>query len=282
MKTILSPAAMQAESLAWRREGRRIGLAPTMGFLHEGHLSLVDRARERADVVAVSIFVNALQFGLGEDYDTYPRDAERDLALCARRGVDVVFMPSQADLYASGHSVYVEETDLSAGLCGLSRPGHFRGVTTVVAKLFHLVLPDVAVFGLKDAQQARIIERMVRDLNFPTEIVIAPIVREPDGLAMSSRNTRLSTEDRARAVCLYRSLCLAERLYAEGITEAGRIRREMRETLRAAQADTDYVATVDYRSLHPVEEIRDETLVAVAARVGGVRLIDNTVIGGAA
>jgi pantoate--beta-alanine ligase len=237
-------------------------------------------ARERADVVVVSIFVNPLQFLPGEDLASYPRDFERDERLCREAGVAVVFYPTPEVMYAPDHSVYVEETRLSQGLCGSCRPGHFRGVTTVVAKLFNLVLPDVAVFGQKDAQQARVIQRMVRDLNFPLDIVVGPIVRESDGLAMSSRNRYLSATERKDALCLHRALALAEDLYRRGLRDV----RNMREALQSCIAavptvKVEFVEFVDDVTLEPVVDIKGPVLVALAARVGTTRLIDNTVIG---
>jgi pantoate--beta-alanine ligase len=252
-----------------------------MGCLHEGHLSLIRAARAHADVVVVSIFVNPIQFGPAEDLDSYPRDFERDAGLCRKEKVDVLFFPSVEEMFDVGHSVYVEESRLSGSLCGVARPGHFRGVATVVAKLFNIVEPDIAVFGRKDAQQARIIERMVKDLNFDIQILVAPIVRESDGLAMSSRNRYLSQEERTQAVCLYRALCLAERLYGEGLTETGLIRERMRRLIadEAPSAVVDYVEAVDYEALQAVDHVEGVTLIALAVRIGKTRLIDNTVIG---
>ena len=208
MDIIRSPKEMQCRALELKREGRIVGFVPTMGFLHEGHLSLMRIARKRCDVLVASIFVNPTQFGPDEDLDAYPRDFGCDESLCEEEGVDLVFYPEPATMYAADASVWVDEVSLSTGLCGAAREGHFRGVCTVVAKLFNLVLPDLAVFGEKDAQQVRIIERMVRDLDFPVEIVRGPIVREPDGLAMSSRNKYLSGQQRKNALCLRRSLDL--------------------------------------------------------------------------
>jgi len=242
-------------------------------------MSLVRKAREAADLVVVSIFVNPTQFGPGEDYRNYPRDLPRDSRLCDQAGVDVLFCPETDAMYAADAGVYVEETQLSAGLCGASRPGHFRGVATVVAKLFNIVQPDVAVFGQKDAQQVRVIECMTRDLNFPVRIVVAPTVRERDGLAMSSRNAYLSATEREHATCLYRALCLAQRLYDEGTRDAGTIRSAMRKAIDATpDAKTDYIEIVDDRTLRAVDEIHGPTLIALAVRIGRTRLIDNRVI----
>jgi pantoate--beta-alanine ligase len=271
---------MQKEALALRRAGKRIGFVPTMGFLHEGHASLIRIARRRADVVVVSIFVNPTQFGPKEDFKTYPRDLERDAALCAKEGTDIVFSPDVNGMYAPDHSVYVNDEVLARGLCGASRPGHFRGVDTIVAKLFNIVQPDLAVFGEKDAQQLRIIRRLVRDLAFPVEIVPGPTVREPDGLAMSSRNVLLTADERKDALALNRSLRLAEDLYAKGERDAAAILREVKNTLGAARTGKlDYAEIVDDESLEPVVKIEKPALLAIAMKFSATRLIDNTVLG---
>lgn len=279
MQVIRSVSAMQQASQADRRAGHRIGFVPTMGYLHQGHLSLVENARSHADRVVLSIFVNPIQFLPGEDLDNYPRDFERDEALCRAAGVDTIFYPIPVEMYAPDHSVYVDETLLSGGLCGASRPGHFRGVTTVVAKLFNIVLPDVAVFGQKDAQQVRVIRRMVRDLNMPLEIVIGPTVREPDGLAMSSRNRYLSSNERREALCLRRALDEAERLVAAGEREIESIRSAMASVIaQMPSARVDYIDLVDDESLQRVRTIERSVLAALAVRIGATRLIDNTVL----
>jgi pantoate--beta-alanine ligase len=271
---------MQQHALCEKRAGRTIGLVPTMGYLHEGHLSLVALARARAEVVIVSIFVNPIQFLPGEDLASYPRDFERDRALCARAGVDLIFCPDPAEMYAEDYSVFVEETSLSNVLCGASRPGHFKGVTSVVAKLFNITLPDVAVFGQKDAQQCRVIQRMVRDLNIPVEIVVGPIIREPDGLAMSSRNKYLSQENRKRALCLRRALATAETLVQAGERSIMPVKSAVMAVLSAIpEAIIDYVAFMDNETLTPVSEIQRPVLAALAVRIGGTRLIDNTILG---
>ena len=270
---------MQKIALAHRRDGTRIGLVPTMGYLHDGHLSLIRLARREADVVAVSLFVNPTQFAPSEDLDKYPRDFQRDESLCRKESVDILFCPAAADMYAADHSVYVNDEKLSLGLCGAARPGHFRGVCTVVAKLFNLVLPDVAVFGEKDAQQLRIIERMVRDLNFPIRIVRGPTVREPDGLAMSSRNVYLSAEERRQALCLRRALDVAEARCRSGERDAKALRVALSEMIATAPlARVDYLEIVDDVSLQPVARIERPSLVALAVFVGKTRLIDNTVL----
>lgn len=279
MMIINKPAEMQRRALAWKRAGRTVGFVPTMGYLHEGHASLMRLARPRCDVLVVSIFVNPAQFGPNEDLDAYPRDFERDEKLCAAEQVDAVFYPSAESMYAQDASVWIDEEALSAGLCGGSRPGHFRGVCTVVAKLFNLVQPDLAVFGEKDAQQLRIIERMVRDLNMPIGIVRGAIVREADGLAMSSRNRYLSPEERVSARCLREALDLAERLIGEGARSAEAVREAMRRLIEQTPgAVIDYLALVDDASLVPAEPLQGSILIALAVKIGTTRLIDNRVV----
>jgi pantoate--beta-alanine ligase len=279
MKIISDVSEMQKHSLNLRRQGKVIGLVPTMGFLHEGHLSLVDLAREKADVVVISIYVNPIQFGPCEDFHRYPRDFGRDARVCRNRGVDIVFAPDNSSMYAAGHSVYVNEERLSTGLCGAHRPGHFKGVATVVAKLFNIVQPDIAVFGQKDAQQVRVIEQMVRDLNFPVRIDVAPTVRDPDGLAMSSRNKYLSSGERTSALCLSKALMMAEREIANGATDGISLTKKIRGIAGGAPwVRLEYAEIVDYTNLRPMRKIRRPVLVALAARVGKTRLIDNVVI----
>ncbi len=280
MLVLKSIEAMQQHALNLRRAGRKIGLVPTMGYLHAGHMSLVALAHKHADFVILSIFVNPIQFLPGEDLASYPRDFDRDSDLCERAGVDILFCPEPAGMYAADHSVFVDETSLSNVLCGASRPGHFRGVNTVVTKLFNLTLPDVAVFGQKDAQQCRVIQRMVRDMNIPVELVFAPIVREPDGLAMSSRNKYLSVQDRQRALCLRRSLDAAEALFQQGERAVAILRKAVCEVIESVpEATMDYVAFVDNETLMPIKEIQSPVLLALAVRIGGTRLIDNTILG---
>lgn len=270
---------MRQRVLDERREGRRIGFVPTMGCLHEGHLSLVRIARRNSDFVVLSIFVNPIQFLPGEDFARYPRPVERDEALCAGEGVDILFYPGESAMYAPDHSVYVEETLLSTGLCGAVRPGHFRGVTTVVAKLFNIVMPDVAVFGQKDAQQLRVIQRMVRDLSFPVEIIPGPIVREPDGLAMSSRNRYLTPEERVRALCLRHALDHVEKRFLEGIRDVVELRAGVADLLAVIPGcQVDYIQFVDDETLQMVDRVDRAVLVALAVRIGATRLIDNTVL----
>ncbi len=267
----------RAFSRACRARGERVGLVPTMGYLHEGHLSLVRAARERADRVMVTLFVNPTQFGPREDLAKYPRDFDRDRALCESAGVDALFAPEAADMYPPGHATRVEVTGpLTTGLCGASRPGHFSGVATVVTKLFALCEPDVAVFGQKDAQQTAVIRRFTADLDLPVEIVVAPIVREADGLAMSSRNVYLSPEERAQALVLKRSLDAASQAFASGERDAGKLLAVVRDTLATAPlCRPDYVACVDDATLEPLETIVRPALLALAAFFGTTRLIDN-------
>lgn len=279
MRIFRQAEELQRFALETRRAGKRIALVPTMGFLHAGHASLIDIARGRADVVIVSIFVNPTQFGPGEDLDKYPRDFEHDRLVCAEHGADVIFAPEPGAMYAPDASTWVEETMLSRPLCGARRPGHFRGVTTVVTKLFHLALPDVAVFGRKDAQQLLVIKRMVRDLNFPIEIVAAPLVRGADGLALSSRNRYLSEEEHQRALVLSRSLRAAKPALEEaGISAAPAIIAAIRHEIEAAGGRVDYVEALDVDTLAEPTETTREVLLALAAYFGSTRLIDNELI----
>jgi pantoate--beta-alanine ligase len=263
-----------------RGMGKLIGLVPTMGALHEGHLSLVRASAVECGFTVVSVFVNPTQFGPGEDLERYPRDMENDTKLASDAGADLVFAPTAGAMYPPGYATYVEVERLTDGLCGEQRPGHFRGVTTVVTKLFNICSPDIAYFGQKDAQQATVIKRMTRDLDIDVDVRVLPTVREPDGLAMSSRNEYLSGEERLRATCLYRALQKAEELYAEGVRSADRIITEMTAVIEA-ERDTkiDYISAVDTEELLPVEEITAPTLVALAVFVGDTRLIDNIVLG---
>lgn len=270
---------MQNAALALRAAGRRIGVVPTMGCLHEGHASLIRLARARSDVTIVTLFVNPAQFGPGEDFERYPRPFEHDVALCEAGGTDILFAPEPGSVYAPDASVRIDEARLSRGLCGATRPGHFRGVCTVVAKLFNLTQPQVAVFGEKDAQQLRVLRRMVRDLDIPVEIVAGPTVREPDGLAMSSRNRYLSADERAQALCLRRALDEAARRAAAGERDAGRLRAAMAaEVGRAPLARVDYIELVDDETLEPVATLARPVLAALAVFVGRTRLIDNAVL----
>lgn len=271
---------MQEYAREQRLSGKRIAVVPTMGYLHEGHMSLIDVARKAADVVIVTIFVNPTQFGPNEDLDKYPRDFDRDRELCEARGAQAIFAPEADAMYCPDRSTWVNEEMLSRGLCGKSRPVHFRGVTTVVAKLFNATLPDVAVFGQKDAQQALIIKRMVRDLNFPVEIIVAPIVREPDGLAMSSRNRYLSEDERTRATALSKALFAARlRLEECGMPELPEsVTDEIRMSIEAAGGKVDYIEMLDAETLEPVSVSTQQVLIAIAVFFGTTRLIDNVMI----
>ena len=259
----------------WKKEGKTIGLVPTMGFLHEGHASLIRKCREQNDIVVVSDFVNPTQFGPNEDLEAYPRDFERDSKLCESLGADLIFAPSPEDMYHDPHA-FVSIDTLSETLCGKTRPIHFKGVCTVVTKLFHIVAPDRAYFGEKDAQQLAIIRKMVKDLNFDIEIVGCPIVREADGLAMSSRNTYLNEEERKAALVLSQVVRLGEELVEAGEKNAAVIKEKMIAHIEAEPlAKIDYVEIVDAQSLEPVSEIQGEILAAMAVYIGKTRLIDN-------
>ncbi len=278
MDWIESATAMRARSREARARGLRVGFVPTMGYLHEGHLALIRRARELSDFVVVSIFVNPTQFGPNEDLDRYPRDMDRDRRLCRAEGVDAVFVPSVEELYPEGFQTFVTVEEISRPLCGASRPGHFRGVATVVLKLFHIVEPDVAVFGQKDYQQLQVIRRMVRDLDLPVEIEGFPTVREPDGLAMSSRNAYLSPGERERALAIWRSIRRAEELVAGGEVSSASLVGEVRRVLEGAGLRIDYVEIRHPETLEPVERVEPEAVLAIAAFVGNTRLIDNRVL----
>jgi pantoate--beta-alanine ligase len=260
--------------------GKRVGLVPTMGALHEGHLSLVRAAKAKCDVVAVSLFVNPAQFGPNEDFSQYPRTFERDRKLLEKEGVHLLFAPSVDEMYPKGATTYVTVENLSQKLCGKSRPEHFRGVTTVVSKLFHIVEPHAAFFGQKDAAQATIIRRMVRDLNIPVEIVVCPIVREPDGLAMSSRNAYLDPQQRKSALVLYRSLMRVQELFNQSERNAARLIAAGKETFaQEPSVRLDYFEIVDPGNLESLSHLSQRSLVALAAFVGTTRLIDNIELG---
>lgn len=258
----------------------RLGLVPTMGYLHEGHLSLARRAREECDRVAASIFVNPTQFGPTEDLSKYPRDLDRDLSLLEAAGVDLVWTPDNETIYPPGFSTWVEVEGLTRPLEGAARPGHFRGVTTVVAKLFNAVQPQAAYFGQKDAQQAAVVRKMTRDLNFPVEIVVCPTVREADGLAMSSRNSYLSPEERKSAVVLFRALTAAREAFERGERDAESLRKVMSATLASEpRARTQYVSCADYDTLEELATVTGKALLSMAVFIGKTRLIDNFVVG---
>ncbi len=262
-----------------RKAGRRIGFVPTMGALHEGHLSLVRAARNDCDLVIVSIFVNPTQFGPGEDFDKYPRMLDADLVACRAAGVDAVFCPQVSEIYPAGSATMVTVKRLTEGLCGAYRPGHFDGVTTVVAKLFNIVQPDVAYFGQKDAQQAIVLRRMVKDLLWPIEMVVCPTVREPDGLAMSSRNAYLSPAERRQALSLSAALFRARQEILAGQKDVAALVAGMRQYIESAgPCSIDYIEIVDAEDLTPLTAARGRCLVALAVRIGGTRLIDNVVV----
>ena len=269
-------AKMQAQSDTWRGEDLSIGLVPTMGFLHEGHLRLVDYSLSTADRTIVSIFVNPLQFGPKEDFTIYPRDIERDIKLLAQRGVDAVFKPQTAEFYPPDFSTTVEVTQLTDGLCGAIRPGHFRGVTTVVSKLFTATKPHLAVFGQKDYQQSAVIRRLVRDLNLDLRIEIAPTMREADGLAMSSRNVNLTEDERRRVPALYQALEIAKRYIERGEPDTQRIIGEMRRHIeKEVGGDIEYISIVHPDTLEDLSQIAGPVVIALAVRLANVRLIDN-------
>lgn len=264
---------------AWKREGLAVGFVPTMGYLHEGHKSLMQAARANNDKVVVSVFVNPMQFGPNEDLESYPRDFEKDSALCESVGVDLIFHPDPEEMYADGFCSYVDMNGLTTELCGKSRPIHFRGVQTVVLKLFNIVKPDRAYFGQKDAQQLAVIKRMVKDLNVDTEIVSCPIVREADGLAKSSRNTYLNPDERKAALILSLSLKLGRKLIENGETDAKAVIKAITDSINTELlAKIDYVDVVDFDTITPVDKIGKSVLVAIAVYIGKTRLIDNFII----
>ena len=276
MQILTTPQELAAQCRAWRAQGENIALVPTMGYYHAGHEDLMTHARGLVRRLVVSLFVNPAQFGPGEDLEAYPRDAERDAAIAERHGADALFMPEPGCMYMPDHATWVEVPELARGLCGQSRPIHFRGVCTVVLKLFLLTGADVAVFGQKDWQQQAIIRRMVRDLNVPTRIEARPTVREADGLAKSSRNTYLSADERQAALVLSRAVAAGQQAVAAGERDAAALKALMREVLDAEPlARIDYLEAVDGLTMQPVERIGGEVLVAMAVYIGSTRLIDN-------
>lgn len=279
MKIVSTVEEVRAEVKKWREEGLTVGLVPTMGYLHEGHKSLIDKAVEQNDKVVVSVFVNPIQFGPTEDLATYPRDLQRDSVLCENAGADLIFHPEKEDMYFDDFCTYIDMENLTKGLCGKTRPTHFRGVCTVVGKLFNIVQPDRAYFGQKDAQQLAVIRRMVRDLNFNLEIIGCPIVREEDGLAKSSRNTYLSPEERQAATILHKGLTKGEELVRGGEKNAATVVNAIREVIETEPlAKIDYVEMVDFDNIQPVETIEGTVLTAVAVYIGKTRLIDNFIV----
>ena len=278
MEVIRSATEMQARALACKQEGKSIGFVPTMGSLHEGHLSLIDLIKEQCDLLLLSIYVNPTQFGVGEDFDRYPRDLDKDLEMCRTRGVDLVFAPESSEIYQTDASTFVIEDTVGKGLCGTARPNHFRGVATVCAKLFNICMPKVVVLGQKDAQQVVVLKRMIRDLHFPIKVVVGPILREPDGLAMSSRNAYLQTKQREDALLVYQSLQAAHKLVEEkGSNNVDRVKAEVLNVLKGGRhLRVNYVEVVDRESMRPETEIvTDRSMLAVAVWVDQVRLIDN-------
>ncbi|OGP85501.1 MAG: pantoate--beta-alanine ligase [Deltaproteobacteria bacterium RBG_16_54_11] len=279
MEIIVQTKEMQRRAEQRRREGMIIAFVPTMGYLHEGHLSLMREGRKRGDCLVASIFVNPTQFGPAEDYNRYPRDLKQDLKLIQRVGVDICFTPSVAEMYPDGFQTFVEVERVTQSLCGISRPHHFRGVTSVVAKLFNIVKPHLAFFGQKDYQQLIAIKRMVKDLNMDIEVVGMPTIREPDGLAMSSRNAFLNQKKRKEAARLYRSLVKGKELFAQGERSAATILQEVRRIIEEEKsADIDYVKICDAHTLEDIEEIKGEAIIALAVKMGKTRLIDNIIL----
>jgi pantoate--beta-alanine ligase len=281
MDVFALPGEVRERSSVLRRAGSRVAFVPTMGALHAGHGALFQVARQHADYVIASIFVNPTQFGPTEDFDRYPRQFKADSEFCAAAGVNVLFCPRREDVYAPDHSVFVVEGALTRGLCGPFRPGHFRGVLTVVTQLLNIVQPDVAVFGQKDAQQARLIQRLVRDLHMHTRILVASTWRDQDGLALSSRNQYLSSDERRCALALSQALRLGESLYAEGLRDAAQVCARMHAHCAAAVAASmiEYIEAVDYATLRAVRQLSDGTLLALCVRIGRTRLIDNVILG---
>lgn len=279
MKIVETIKEVREQVRAWRKEGLTVGLVPTMGYLHEGHKSLIDRAVAENDRVVVSVFVNPMQFGPSEDLESYPRDMERDAALCEQAGAALIFHPQPEEMYPKDFSSYVDMNTLTGGLCGKSRPIHFRGVCTVVAKLFHIVEPDKAYFGQKDAQQLAVIRHMVNDLSFGIEIVGCPIIREEDGLAKSSRNTYLSEEERKAALILSQSLKEGKKCVEKGEKSGANLKKLIADKIQTEPlAKIDYVEVVNWNTLEPVEQIEKPVLVAIAVYIGKTRLIDNFIL----
>ncbi|MDO4173676.1 MAG: pantoate--beta-alanine ligase [Eubacteriales bacterium] len=279
MDIVSTIEAVREQVRAWRKEGLTVGLVPTMGYLHEGHQSLIARSVAENDRTVVSDFVNPIQFGPTEDLATYPRDLARDAALCEETGADLIFHPEPEEMYAPDFCTYVDMDHLTKGLCGASRPIHFRGVCTVVSKLFHIVQPDRAYFGQKDAQQLAVIRRMVRDLNMPLDIVGCPIIREADGLAKSSRNTYLSAEERQAALCLSRALNKGKAAIEAGETDTAKVKAIITAEIEAEPLSRiDYVEIVDWNNLEPVASTEGSILAAIAVYIGKTRLIDNFII----
>ena len=280
MEIVKEIEKMTALSQKWHQAGKIIAFVPTMGYFHQGHLSLISEGKKQGDVLVVSLFVNPIQFGPKEDLAAYPRDLQRDASLAEKQGTDVLFVPEEKEMYPEGYQTYVEVTQLTKYLCGVSRPGHFKGVTTVVAKLFNIIRPHIAIFGLKDYQQYIVIKRMVMDLNYPIKIIGCPIIREPDGLAMSSRNVYLTSKQRTSALSLYKSLNIAQEMVNKGEKKAKTIIEAVTTFIqKRPYTKIDYVKLCDPETLEELEEIRGNALLALAVKVGKARLIDNTILG---
>ena len=280
MKIVSTVEQVREEVKKWRQQGLTVGLVPTMGYLHEGHKSLIDKAVAQNDKVVVSVFVNPIQFGPTEDLATYPRNLERDAALCEDAGAALIFHPEKEDMYFDDFCTYIDMDGLTKGLCGKTRPIHFRGVCTVVGKLFNIVHPDRAYFGQKDAQQLAVVRRMVRDLNFDLEIVGCPIIREEDGLAKSSRNTYLSEEERKAAVILHKGLVKGEEMVSAGEKDVKKVLDAITEIIESEPlARIDYVEAVDFDNIETIDTIEGSVLVAVSVYIGKTRLIDNFIVG---
>ncbi len=279
MKIINDIDKMKTYARIMKKENKLVGLVPTMGYLHEGHLSIIRAARNQSDIVIVSIFVNPVQFGPDEDFEKYPRDIKKDEELLKECGVDIIFYPKKEDMYPEGFSTYVDVEKMTENLCGKSRPGHFRGVTTVVMKLFEIIKPDIAYFGQKDAQQAYVVKKMIEDLNMDITMKIMPIIREEDGLAMSSRNIYLTKPERKDTPLLYESLKLAEGLIGSGEISPKKIIKKMRDLLSEKPSlKIDYISIVDTKSLREVTTVEGEVLIAIAVFIGKTRLIDNIIL----
>lgn len=279
MKTIETVGEMTELAKAWRKEGKQVGLVPTMGYLHQGHLSLAKAAKLDCDIVVMSIFVNPTQFGPNEDYEAYPRDLSHDQALAESVGVDYLFAPQPNDMYPKGYSTFVNVEGVTDHLCGAKRPGHFRGVATVVSKLFHIVQPEKAYFGQKDGQQVAVLRRMVRDLNMPVEIIARPIVREGDGVALSSRNVYLTDQQRQQAVVLSQGLAQARELFIQGERDSEALKKVVTDVIASAPlAKIDYVELVDGDTMASIDRITGKAMLAVAVYFGNTRLIDNLIL----
>ncbi|MBE5968934.1 MAG: pantoate--beta-alanine ligase [Lachnospiraceae bacterium] len=279
MKVVHTIKEVRQEVENWRKEGKSVGFVPTMGYLHEGHQSLIANSVKDNDKTVVSVFVNPMQFGVGEDLESYPRDLEKDTKLCEETGADLIFNPEPEEMYAKGFCSFVDMNGLTKELCGKSRPIHFRGVCTVVSKLFNIVRPDKAYFGQKDAQQLAVIKRMVADLNIAVEVIGCPIIREEDGLAKSSRNTYLSAEERKAALILSKSIFAGKKMVEEGMRDSKELIKAMTDIINTEKlAKIDYVDVVDFETIEKCDKIQGETLVAIAVYIGKTRLIDNFIV----